>query len=148
MVGAAGGRVKAAALAIVLVTVAAGCFWHSYGNLARTHVALLTALAGKGADLVASGRLTAETMPELTYPLERAQVFAAQARARAGDAPPASLNAFEALVARYREFVDALDQVRREHSGAEARRALEPPLAAVQDAAEAVRAALRTEGRT
>jgi hypothetical protein len=147
MVSAAGGRVKAALLVTVLASVATGCFWHSYGRLALTHVELLTALARKGADLVANGRLTAETMPELTYPLERAQAFAAQARARADDAPPASLIAFEALVARYREFVDALDRVRREQSGADARRALEPPLAAVEAAADAVRVALRAEGR-
>jgi len=139
--------VKAAVLAAALAGVFMGCFWHSYGRLARTHVELLTALARKGADLVANGRLTAETMPELTYPLERAQAFASQARASAGDAPPASLVAFDTLVARYREFVDALDRVRREQSGADARAALGPPLAAVEAAGDGVRAALRAEGR-
>lgn len=146
MVSAAGGTVKAARLLAVLASVLAGCFWHSYGRLALTHVELLTALARKGADLVANGRFTAESMPELTYPLERAQAFAKEARARAGEAPPASLVAFETLVARYRAFVDTLDRVRREHTGAAARAALEPPLAAVEAAAEEVRAALRAEG--
>jgi hypothetical protein len=147
MVSGAGGTVKAAVLAIVTASVLAGCFWHSYGRLARTHVELLTALARKGADLVANGRFTAETMPELTYPLERAQAFVGQARAGAGESPPASLIAFETLVARYREFVDALDRVRREQAGADARAALDPPLAAVEAAADEVRAALRAEGR-
>src|SRR5205814_6177892 len=67
MVGGGGVRVKAA-FALVLL---AGCFWRTYGRLAATHVDLLVAMARKGTDLVASGRLSAESMPELTYPLER-----------------------------------------------------------------------------
>ena len=116
--------------------------------LLMTSWAAVTSFAGGSLgrdDLVASGRLTAESMPELTYPLERAQAFAKQAHARAGDAPPASLAAFETLVARYRAFVDALDRVRREQRGADARAALEEPLKAVEDAANATRAALRGE---
>ncbi|HYR97082.1 MAG TPA: hypothetical protein VEM57_10115 [Candidatus Binatus sp.] len=143
MVGGGGSRVKAA----IALAVVAGCFWRSYGRLAATHVELLTAMARKGADLVASGRLTAETMPELTYPLERAEAFARQARARSRGAAPPSLDAFDTLVARYRAFVDALDRVRRERSGEEARAALAEPLAAVESGGEAVRAALRAEGR-
>jgi hypothetical protein len=81
---------------------------------------------------VASGRLTAESMPELTYPLERAQAFAKQARARAGDAPPASLAAFETLVDRYRAFVERSTACGREQRGADARAALERPLTAVR----------------
>lgn len=146
MVSGAGIMVKAVALCVVLASALPGCFWRSYDRLALTHVDLLEALARKGADLVASGRLTAESMPELTYPLERAQAFAKQARARAGDAPPASLAAFETLVARYRAFVDALDRVRREQRGAEARAALEAPLQAVEDAAAAARKALHDGG--
>jgi hypothetical protein len=143
MVGGGGSRVKAA-LALVVV---AGCFWRSYGRLAATHVDLLTAMARKGADLVASGRLTAESMPELTYPLERAEAFARAARARSRGAPPPSLEAFDTLLARYRAFVDALDRVRREKSGDDARAALAPPLAAVEQTGDTVRAALRAEGR-
>jgi len=104
-------------------------------------------MARKGADLVASGRLTAETMPELTYPLERAQAFAREARARSGSAPPRSLDALDVLIARYREFVDALDRVRRDTHGEAARAALAEPLARVEEAAEGVRAALRAERR-
>jgi len=125
----------------------AGCFWRTYGRLAATHADLLVAMARKHTDLVASGRLTAESMPELTYPLERAEAFAREARARSGGAPPASLEALDALCARYRAFVDALDRVRRERSGEAARAALADPLAAVEVAGEAVRAALRAEGR-
>jgi hypothetical protein len=133
-------RVKAALLVLL-----AGCFWHSYGSLAATHVDLLVAMANKGSDLVSNGRFGAENMPELTYPLERAEAFAHTARARAGNQPPASLPAFEELLARYRAFVDALDQIRRADRGAEARAALAPPLAAVEAAAATVRAALVTE---
>src|SRR5262249_46702332 len=130
MVGGEGGRVKAALILLVLT----GCFWRTYGRLAETHVEVLTAMASKGADLVASGRLTAESMPELTYPLERAQAFARAAASKAGATRPASLAAFEALLARYQAFVDALDRVRREHVGEDARRALAQPLAAVEAA--------------
>ena len=66
MVGGDGRRVKAVATLALLATACAG---RSYGRLAATHVDLLTAVARKGVDLVASGRLTAESMPELTYPL-------------------------------------------------------------------------------
>jgi hypothetical protein len=104
-------------------------------------------MAHKGADLVANDRLTAETMPELTYPLERAQAFASEARARSRGAPPPSLDALEVLIARYREFVDALDRVRRERRGEAARTALAEPLARVEAAAEGVQAALREERR-
>ena len=104
-------------------------------------------MARKGTDLVASGRLTAESMPELTYPLERAQAFVHEARARSGGAPPASLEALDALCVRYRAFVDALDRVRREQSGEAARAALADPLAAVEVAAESVHVALRSERR-
>jgi len=125
----------------------AGCFWRTYGRLAATHAELLVFTARKGTDLVASGRFTAESMPELTYPLERAEAFARAARARSAGAAPASLDALDALCARYRAFVDALDRVRRERSGEAARAALAGPLAAVEAAAESVRVALRAERR-
>jgi len=132
-------------VALVFALVA-GCFSSSYGRQAATHAEVLTAIARKGADLVASGRLTAESMPELTYPLERAQVFVGDQEARGGTLPR-SLLELETLVARYRDFVDALDRVRRERSGDAARAALAEPLARVETSGEAVRAALRAEGR-
>ena len=128
-----------------MLALVAGCFWRSYGRIAATHVDLLTAMAHKGADLVASGRLTAESMPELTYPLERAQAFVADAKARSAGAPPASLAALEGLVARYRDFVDVLDRVRRERTGEAAAAALAAPLADVDRAADAARAAIQAE---
>jgi len=143
MVGSGGTSVKAA-LAVALL---AGCFWRSYGRAVATHVEVLVSMARKGVDLVANGRLTPESMPELTYPLERAQAFAQAARARAGDRPPASLLAFEELLVRYRSFLDTLDRVRRDESRDAAGRALEAPLASVEAAGGAVRAALRAEGR-
>jgi len=129
----------------------AGCFWRSYGPQVVTHTEVLVGIARKGADLVGGGRLTAESMPELTYPLERAAAFAAKAKAKAkarsDAAPPASLVAFEMLIARYREFVDALDRARRDHEPRDARDRLGAPLAAVEAAGERVREALRSEGR-
>lgn len=147
MVGGRGGRVKAALAIAVALGLLVGCFWRSYGRLAATHADLLRDMARKGADLVASGRLTAESMPELTYPLERAEAFARRATERSGGAEPGSLAAFRTLIARYRAFVDALDRVRRERSGEAARAALAAPLAEVETAAEEVHAALRAEGR-
>ncbi len=142
MVGA-GRRTVKAVVALALLTAA--CAGRSYARLVETHVELLTAYARKGADLVASGRFTAESMPELTYPLERAQAYAAAERARRGAAAPPSLAAFETLIARYREFVDTLDRVRRERTGEAARAALAPAETAVETAGENVRAALRAE---
>jgi hypothetical protein len=142
MVSGAGWTVKAI---VVLLALATGCFWRSYAPRMRTHADLLVSMAHKGSDLVGANRLTAESMPELTYPLERAQAFANDARSRAGDAPPASLAAFDALVARYRDFVDALDRGRRDQRGADAVAALAVPLAQVIAAADAVRAALDAE---
>jgi len=86
IVGPRDHRVKA-----TLLLLLAGCFWRSYPSLATTHAELLVAMARKGSDLVSSGRFGAENMPELTYPLERADAFAHTARARAGSAPPPSL---------------------------------------------------------
>ena len=125
----------------------AGCFWRSYGPQTATHTDVLVGIARKGADLVGNGRLTAESLPELTYPLERAVAFAQAVKAKSGESPPGSLVAFEVLIARYRELVDALDRARREHEPSDARRVLVVPLAAVEVAGERVREALRTEGR-
>ena len=127
---------------MLLVVLLAGCFWRSYGRQAATHVDVLVAIARKGADLVANGRLTAESMPELTYPLERAQAFAAR---WSGGAAPAWMPAFVDLLDRYRALVDALDRVRREAKGEAAGAALREPLARVDAAADRVRAALAKE---
>ena len=138
MVGAQRGRVKAA----IALALLAGCFWRSARREATTHVEVLTAIAHKGVDLVVAGRLTAESMPELTYPLERAQAFATR---WSGGTPPAWLPPFRDLLDRYRELVDALDRVRREAKGDAAAAALREPLASVDAAAAAVRAALAAE---
>jgi hypothetical protein len=140
IVGGRGDTVKAA-LAIVLVV---GCGWRSYGRTMATHVEVLVAIAAKGVDLVAGGRLTAESMPELTYPLERAQAFARTATSQS--ASPPSLAAFQTLCARYRDLIDTLDRIRRDQRGDAARATLAGPLAAVQAAAAAVTDALAREG--
>ena len=130
-----------------MLVVLAGCFWRSYGPQAATHAEVLVGMARKGADLVGSGRFTAESMPELTYPLERAIAFADRGTTRSGGSPPASLLALRALIARYREFVDDRDRVRRGQGAGEARAALASPLAAVEAAAAELHQALRAEGR-
>ena len=132
---------------MLLLVLLAGCFWRSYGPRMATHADVLVGIARKGADLVGNGRLTAESMPELTYPLERAAAFADGAGARSGESPPRSLVAFRNLIARYRDFVDALDAARRDHAAEAARAALVAPLAAVEGAAAEVRRALADEGR-
>jgi hypothetical protein len=147
MVGSRVGGVKEKRALIVLLAcavVAGGCFWRSYPDRMRTHTELLVAFARKGRDLVATGRFTAESLPELTYPLERATAFAADARGRT-PAPPASLDAFDALLARYRTFVELLDDARRTKRGAAGADELAKPLADVESAAEAVTAALARE---
>jgi len=131
--------------ALVPLVLASGCFWHTYPRLLATHVDLLVAMARKGTDLVAAGRFAPESMPELAYPLERAEAFARTARAKAGTAPPPSLAAFEGLLERYRSFLETLDRVRRVERGAAARAALAPALADVEAAADRVRAALGAE---
>src|SRR5262249_55862440 len=130
--------------AATIMMFAAGCGWRAYGRMAATHADVLVAVARKGVDLVAGGRLTAESMPEVTYPLERAQAFAGDV-ASGGGAPP-SLEAFQTLCARYRDLLDTLDRVRREERGEAAREALAAPLGEVERAAAAVHAALVTEG--
>jgi hypothetical protein len=107
----------------------------------RTHTELLVAFARKGRDLVVTGRFTAESLPELTYPLARAQAFAAEARRRS-DPPPASLLAFETLVARYADLVRLVDDVRRDRDARENRERLDVAVGAVEAAARAVHAAL------
>jgi hypothetical protein len=143
MVG--GVKEKRALIALLAcAVVAGGCFWRSYPHRMRTHTELLVSFARKGRDLVATGRFTAESLPELTYPLERATAFAGDARGRTST-PPASLDAFDALLARYRTFVELLDDARRTKRGAAGADELAKPLADVESAAEAVTAALARE---
>jgi hypothetical protein len=111
----------------------------------RAHAEVMVSIAHKGADLVRAGRFTAESVPELTYPLERAEAFAHEVRGHAGVEPPASLLAFETLVARYRSFVDTLDRSRREQGPEDAAATLAASLKAVDAAASAVDEALRRE---
>ena len=137
--------VKVTLLLCVLACAATGCFWRRYPGRAAVHVDVLVGMAHKGVDLVGAGRFTAESLPELTYPLERAQAFAREAHARTGEPPP-SLDAFDRLVAAYRALVDSTDRVRRERPGPAGAEALAAPLAAVDAAAAAVREALAAEG--
>ena len=144
MLGSAVGGVKAkraVGVAFLCLAVAAGCWWRSYPERMRTHTELLVAFARKGRDLVATGRFTAENLPELTYPLERATAFAADARGRVTP-PPASLRAFETLLERYRAFVELVDDVRRTPDAPDVAVRLDAAGAAVEAAAGAVGQAL------
>lgn len=142
--GSAAGAVKTKGTLLALVAclaVAGGCFWRSYPDRMRTHAELMVSFARKARDLVATGRFTAESLPELTYPLERANAFAADARRRA-DPPPASLIAFDALVGRYRAVVDRVDRARRDP---EAAKTLDDDVKAIEAAARDVEGALAGE---
>jgi hypothetical protein len=130
-----------------LLAVAVACTGAAARREARTHADVLESIAQKGVDLVRTGRLVAESMPVLTYPLERAQAFARTARRRER-LDPATLAAFDTLVDRYRAFVDGLDRARRDLGRDEAARALAEPLAGVERAAAALRGELeRADGR-
>ena len=129
----------------LLLCLLAGCFWRSYPRQAAAQAQLLMAMAHKEVDLVVGGQLTAENMPELTYPLERAGAFVKSATQRAGEAPPASLVALRALCERYRVLLDTLDRVRRSERGEAALARLGVPLAEVDGAVAAVRRALAEE---
>ena len=109
------------------------------------HSDLLVAFAGKARDLVASGRFTAENLPELTYPLERATAFDADVRRRAPE-PPASLLAFERLLDRYRAYVDLVDRTRRD-SAADRLGPVTAALDGVEQAARDVATALADDRR-
>jgi hypothetical protein len=148
MLGPAWRAVKANSAPIVLVcclAVVTGCFWRRYPERLRIHGEVLVSTARKARDLVATGRFTAESVPELTYPLARAEAFAAESHRRSGATPPASLVAFEELLARYRAFVELVDETRRRERGAAAAERLGEPLAAVERAAREVTAALARE---
>ncbi|MFN8545005.1 MAG: hypothetical protein U0807_12495 [Candidatus Binatia bacterium] len=142
MLGPKDRRVK---VALLLACIAMGCFWRAYPKQVMTHADLLVAMARKGTDLVTAGAFTAETMPELTYPLERASMFVRGAEARVGSSRPASLAALGDLCERYRALVDVLDRVRRTERGDAARAVLAAPLAAVEQGGALVHAALAAE---
>jgi len=145
MLGPSHGGVKANRVLAVLVgctLVAGGCFWRQYPARLATHTEVLLGIARKAHDLVVTGRFTAENLPELTYPLERATAYAHDVHAHGGAARP-SLVAFETLIARYRTYVEAVDHARME-TGAPAT-SLDVPLAALTTAADEVTAALAKE---
>jgi hypothetical protein len=139
MLGAVGRRVKAATL---LVLVGGACGWRDTTRMTATHAEVLTSVARKGYELVVAGRLTAETMPELTYPLERSQAFVAARTPGAAGRERDAVAALAALVERYRRFVDVLDRVRRDRTP-QGLRALATALRQVRAASRRVDAATR-----
>jgi hypothetical protein len=149
MLGPGAGTVKAKhrpGVIFLCLAVASGCFWQSYPQRLRTHSELLVAFARKGRDLVATGRFTAENLPELTYPLERAAAFAAEAR-RKSETPPESLVAFERLIERYRAFVQRVDRERHDRTGTAETASLDATVAEIEATSADVAAALAREQR-
>jgi hypothetical protein len=147
MLGSRIGGVKAKyafVAALACLVVAGGCWSRRYPERLRTHTELLVSFTHKGRDLVTTGRFTAESLPELTYPLERAAAFAAEARHRLAR-PPASLAAFDTLVARYRAFVQLVDDARRDHDARGVAERLDAAVAGVDAAADEARRALERE---
>ena len=113
---AAGGK---ACLAVVFcalfVSVAlSGCYWLRYADLTRTHTELIEDLSSATlASLEASSRpLEPGEIERLRYPLARAKEFAEISRKRYAER--ASLLALDALIARYAEFIAAVERARIE----------------------------------
>lgn len=134
---------------LYLLCALSGCFWHRYPRLVVTHAQLLADMAEKGRDLVALGRFTAESLPELTYPYERAAAYETSVRAAAESRALPSLEIFSAMVAQYRTFLQAIDDVRgrRPDDVATARLALDRIVESLRTQVDALRQALATESR-
>jgi hypothetical protein len=139
------GVVKAKRLLVLVacLAMAGGCFWRSYPARMRTHTELLVSFARKTGDLVEAHRFTAQNLPELTYPLERATAFARETRRHTSEAPD-SLVAFERLLERYRELLYLADSTRQ---ALDASQNVPFAVSAVGTAGDAVEAALVREGR-
>lgn len=133
---------------LYLLCALSGCFWHRYPRLVVTHAQLLADMAEKGRDLVALGRFTAESLPELTYPYERAAAYEASVRSAAGVRALPSLEIFSAMVAQYKTFLQALDDVRGRPADqvAPERAALDRTVESLRAQVEALRQALASEG--
>lgn len=105
----------------VLCLVLAGCYYAKYDKLARTHVALLEAMAAKISDVTARDGRPPADMAEYRYPLERARDFERIAARRFEGRP--SLVAFDLLCSAYADLLDAADRVRGAPADAAATRA-------------------------
>ena len=132
---------------LVVCVLSAGCFWRSYGARMDMHTDLLLSMTHKGADLVRGHRFAPENLPELLYPLDRAREFAARAHRHGAADPPASLGAFDALLAAYAEFCRIADDLRHAGGDVPDGSRLSGAVDGVEGAAGAVRRALAAEGR-
>jgi hypothetical protein len=112
---AVGGKARSGLVfALVSSLAISGCYWLRYADLARTHAELIEDLSSATlASLEASSRpLEPGEIERLRYPLARAREFAEIARKRYPER--ASLLALDALVARYAEFIAAVERTRIE----------------------------------
>jgi hypothetical protein len=125
-----------------MAVLAAGCFWRHFDARVAVNAELLRDEARKGVDLAVAGRVSAEELAELLYPLARARALAADARRRLGSRPaPPALRGLEKLLAAYAKLCNAIDRERRAHAGPVPRPVLARPLGRV------ARSAARLLGR-
>jgi len=126
----------------VIASSAAGCYWLRYFDLARTHAELIQDLAEATlASLEATDRpLAPGEIERLRYPLARAREFTEIARKRYPDRE--SLAALDGLVARYADFITAVERARVEPPDLASMRALVGDL---DSRAEIVRQAVARE---
>jgi len=88
----------------------AGCVWRSYERIMTIHLEVLSGMVNKVVSIADAGqRPTPNDVTELTYPLERAQLFLQQFQSRQREK---SYQHFAAFLARYRDFVAAVDNAR------------------------------------
>lgn len=136
------GLVLGLTLGGLLIGSASGCYWLRYFDLARTHAELIEDLSSATlASLEATDRpLAPGEIERLRYPLSRAREFTEIARKRYPDRE--SLAALDGLVARYAEFITAVERARVERPDLDAMRAL---VADLDARAESVRQAVARE---
>ena len=136
------GLVLGLTLGGLLIGSASGCYWLRYYDLARTHAELIEDLSSATlASLEATDRpLAPGEIERLRYPLSRAREFTEIARKRYPDRE--SLAALDGLVARYAEFITAVERARVEWPDLDAMRAL---VADLDARAESVRQAVARE---
>jgi hypothetical protein len=92
-----------------------GCYWQKYDKIVRTHVEVLTGMAGKMDDVSARpGGVRPEELVELRYPLTRARDFARIVGGRFGQEE--SYRRFAALLDRYQGLLATVERIRAEGS--------------------------------
>ena len=128
----------------LLLLLSPACLWHSYGEVLRVHLDVLTGMADKAVYNAQAGqRPISNEVTELTYPLQRARQFAYQYR---GYDERDSYRLFVSALDRYQALADAIDAARGDAARWDAERAqIGAQYDAWRAAADQVRAALARE---